>query len=899
MEALVSAKTLAEVGRLTAEVVAGLEQASGSASAVEPEVEPRPKRDVELHEKQARKADHVPRFVVHATNAPMDESVSEPFRSSRALLVVEDGGGLADSLCVRLDERGQRWVRVRQHASVARFEDGLWGVDLADGGQIRELVQSIRTEHGPLAGVVFVSPVEAATAAEIELDPASWKHRIAREVKALFLIAQTVAPDLAEAGEGDCACVVAATAMGGRFGMDPRAGGPVFPGQAGIAGLVKTLALEWPAVRCKAVDLDLEQSVEERARAVLAELDGCDAEIEVGYTEDQRWVLRPRPGASRPDAAAIAPLSAESVVLITGGARGITAQIALELASRYRPTVALVGRSPSPPEIESPDTAGIEDEGELKRVLFARLQHAGREVSPVDLERAFRRLLAEREIRRNLMDLRALARDVVYLEADVLDENAVAVACAMLKDRFGRIDALIHGAGIIEDRLLVDKDPESFDRVFDTKVAGLLHLHTALRSDPLDLVVLFASVAGRFGNRGQCDYAAANEAMNRLAVRLDRDWATRVISINWGPWGRTGMASSEVQRRFAERGVQLINPEAGRAAFAEMLESGADDEVEVILGDGPWRRAVAPGPGSSEAALPLVVQPGVPINGHTEWTCVLDPSQDLYLSDHRLDGNPVLPAAVALEYLVEAVQQEWPGWPVVAVRDFQVLSGVVLDNGPKRIQLTARTLGVASQDTSRVDVSVTLADGDTGRQCYSARVELSTSRSALPRPDLVPISRLETFPMSVQNAYERWLFHGPIFQTIEEIQGVTDNAIVGVLKPSSPRSCLARAASGNWLVDPVVIDGAFQLTLLFARLHTDMTPLPARFGVLKVSSDLTGPTVRCEIRARFSAGGQHLETDTIFLSTNGEVIGVLEGAEFTSSSALNRLGGQWRESRPA
>jgi len=602
------------------------------------------------------------------------------------------------------------------------------------------------------------------------------------------------------------------------------------------------------------------------------QVDGSDSEIEVGYAANRRWVLRPRLSVSPPDATPIAPLREESVVLVTGGARGITAQVALELAARYRPTLALLGRSPEPPQTESPETAGIEAEG-------------------------FGRLVAEREIRRNLVDLRALAAEVVYLEADVLDEDSVANACAALRDRFGRIDALIHGAGIIEDRLLVDKDPESFDRVFDTKVTGLLHLHHALRSDSLELVVLFASVAGRFGNRGQCDYAAANEVMNRIAAQLDREWAARVISVNWGPWGQTGMASSEVQRRFAERGVQLIGPEGGRAAFAEMLETGAREEVEVILGDGPWRRAVAVDDRSREAELPLVTQPGVANNGHTEWTCILDPSQDLDLDDHRLDGNPVLPVAVALEYIVEAVQKERPGWHVVAVRNFRVLSGVVLENGPKQIRLATQTVEVVSQNTSRVEVSVKLLDGDTGRQCYGARVELSTSRTAIPNDATKPLSDLQAFPMSVENAYERWLFHGPVFQTIEEIQGVTENVIVGVLKPSSPQSCLARARSGKWLVDPVIVDGAFQLTLLFARLQTDMTPLPARFGILRLYSELTGSNVRCVIRARFSAGGQHLETHTTFLSPSGEVIGVLEDAEFTSSPTLNRLGGQWRESR--
>ncbi len=894
MDALVGAKTLAEIGRLTAEVAAGLEP---TASAARVNEKPQPMADAGPAVSSTGQTEDVPRFVVKAVAEPLDESATEPFRSSKVLLVFEDEGGLGTGLCDRLGERGQRWVGVRSHSSVERLDDRRWGVDPADGGQIRELVEAIRAEHGPLAGVLFLSPLEAATAAEIDLDPVAWKRRIDREVKALFRIAQAVAPDLAEVGEGEKACLLAATAMGGRFGTDPHSAGPIFPAQAGIAGLVKTLALEWPAVRCKTVDLALNQPVDEQVLAVLAELDGSDSEIEVGYAEHRRWVLRPRLSASPPNAAPIAPLDVESVVLITGGARGITAQVALELAARYRPRLALLGRSPEPPETENPETAGIEAEGELKKILFARLQQAGGEISPLDLERAYGRLLAEREIRRNLAALRAVGGEVVYLVADVLDGDSVADACTTLRDRFGRIDAVIHGAGIIEDRLLVDKPPASFDRVFDTKVTGLLHLRNALRSDSLELVVLFASVAGRFGNRGQCDYAAANEVMNRLAARFDREWAARVISINWGPWGQTGMASSEVQRRFAERGVQLIGPEGGRAAFAELLETGARHEVEVILGDGPWRRAVAAEDRKRETELPLVTQPGVAVNGHTEWTCILDPSQDPYLNDHRLDGNPVLPAAVALEYIVEAVQKEWPGWHVFAVRDFQVLSGVVLENGPKRICLTTRAVEVASQNNGQVEVSVKLLDGDTGRQCYGARVDLSTSRAAIPDEATRPLADLKAFPMSVESAYERWLFHGPVFQTIQEIQGVTEDVIVGVLKPSLPQACLTCATPCRWLVDPVVVDGAFQLTLLFARLQTGMTPLPARFGTLRLYSDLNGSDVHCVIRARFSAGGQHLETHTTFLSPSGKVFGVLEGAEFTASPALNRLGGQWLESR--
>jgi KR domain len=104
-------------------------------------------------------------------------------------------------------------------------------------------------------------------------------------------------------------------------------------------------------------------------------------------------------------------------------------------------------------------------------------------------------------------------------------------------------------------------------------------------------LVFFSSVAGRFGNRGQSDYAAANEVLNKLAVYLDGQWPGRVVSMNWGPWLKTGMVSAEVQREFEARGVSLIPPMTGRHLFDQELHYGQKGQVEVILGAGPWGRS--------------------------------------------------------------------------------------------------------------------------------------------------------------------------------------------------------------------------------------------------------------------------------------------------------------------
>ena len=98
------------------------------------------------------------------------------------------------------------------------------------------------------------------------------------------------------------------------------------------------------------------------------------------------------------------------------------------------------------------------------------------------------------------------------------------------KPRRAQLDAQFHfhGAGLIEDKLIQDKSVESFDRVFGTKTISAFVLSQRLRPESLRFAVFFTSVAGRFGNRGQADYAAANEVVNKLTSVLNHRWPCRV-----------------------------------------------------------------------------------------------------------------------------------------------------------------------------------------------------------------------------------------------------------------------------------------------------------------------------------------------------------------------------------
>jgi NAD(P)-dependent dehydrogenase (short-subunit alcohol dehydrogenase family) len=256
------------------------------------------------------------------------------------------------------------------------------------------------------------------------MDLQAWQQRLALETRSLFLLAKALQQDLEATAEAEAggAALIAASGMGGVFASGPSPdSASFFPGQGAIAGLLKTLAKEWTAVRVKAVDLDPQEGSDALAGYLLAELKADDDRAEIGYGDGRRVVLEPVLGPLL-DGTELA-VEADWVLLVTGGARGITADVALELAERYQPTLVLVGRTPLPPPEEAPDTAGLTEPRDLKAALIERLRSQGQPVAPAQVEVAYQRLLKEREIRRNMAALKQAGARVHYHSVDVRDEQ--------------------------------------------------------------------------------------------------------------------------------------------------------------------------------------------------------------------------------------------------------------------------------------------------------------------------------------------------------------------------------------------------------------------------------------------------------------------------------------------
>ncbi|MGW6442012.1 SDR family oxidoreductase [Lentzea sp. NPDC055074] len=347
--------------------------------------------------------------------------------------------------------------------------------------------------------------------------------------------------------------LVVVTTGGGTFGFDHQP--DELPADIGLHGLIRTAALEYPDLVVRSVDVNPKESHRDIATALLAEIGPGPAVV--GYHAGRRQVIEAIEAELPP---ADLTLDADSVVLLTGGARGITALAAQELADRTGCHIELIGRTPTTPEDHRLSHATTEPE--VVKALF--------EIGETtDVPAKARKVLAEREVRTTMERLRAKASSVRYHECDVTDAEAVARVVDDIKARFGRLDGVVHGAGVLDDKLIEAKTQESFDRVWATKVNGAKAFGDGF-------LVLFGSVSGVFGNRGQADYSAANDALDRMA----RFWGAqrRVVAVDWGPWAGAGMAVG-LANEYARRGIPLIQPEQGVEALLNEIANGQDAQV--------------------------------------------------------------------------------------------------------------------------------------------------------------------------------------------------------------------------------------------------------------------------------------------------------------------------------
>lgn len=457
-------------------------------------------------------------------------------------------------------------------------------------------IAAARERLGRIGGIVHLSGCEPT---------GNWPKATEIATTALFRAISACLPELLETATKDGperARILALTRLGG-LGGRADAGGHAPADLAsctagGVQGLFNSLTLEHPQIVTRAIDLAPEITDEAAAAILIGEMRFAQGRVEVGHTAKGRMVLDVAPIEMGKTVHAPA-LGPDAVILATGGVRGVTAATLKAIAAPGARIIALARRAE--PEAEAPGHAEAGDAQALRRMLIAQGRAEGTMPRPQEIEARIEQILRDRAARRGLEDLRSHGFVVEVHAVDLCDRAAAGALLDAVLARHGRIDALVHGAGIVEDKLVADKTQASFDRVLGTKTRALDLLLTHEAAAGYRHVLFFSSIAGRLGNRGQADYGAANEILNRAALwfaatRPD----VRVASINWGPWGGAGMASEAVNAQFVARGIHPIDLVQGAALANRVLRDEAAP-VEVIAGRGDWMENLGAEPPPTQA----------------------------------------------------------------------------------------------------------------------------------------------------------------------------------------------------------------------------------------------------------------------------------------------------------
>lgn len=255
------------------------------------------------------------------------------------------------------------------------------------------------------------------------------------------------------------------------------------------------------------------------------------------------------------------PLQAEDVLLVSGGGRGVTSSCIMELAKRVNCTFVLLGRAQILDEHrDDEETAKITELKEMKKLFAQRFKAQGHKGGFAAIDKKARAVLSQREMLGTMDKIRETGNRVFYYSCDVNDRDAMAKVLAKIHQEVGKITGVVHGAGIVSDSKIWNKDMKSFQRVFDTKYKGLNNIMDNVDKNTLKLLVMFSSLSGYFGNDGQIDYVSANEYMDKYAYYMRAHYPNcRTTAINWGAWNGGMMYIDQLYiSTLEEKGYILI-----------------------------------------------------------------------------------------------------------------------------------------------------------------------------------------------------------------------------------------------------------------------------------------------------------------------------------------------------
>ena len=419
-----------------------------------------------------------------------------------------------DQLRPEIEGLGFRCVSAAPSNAYAEFPDGRFTLNVGEPSHFTRILQDAFGKGGSpdCRAVAYLWPLETRGAADPTIGLLHLVQAISqtgwRDLPALLLFTRGAQP----AGDP------------GRISSVD---------QSTVWGLARTIAHEYPELRCTRIDLDPDAPVpHERIAGLIANLSDPDAasnEDQIAFRNGAPWTPRlvqlgPREFTLPSEPAAI---RSDATYLITGGLRGLGFEVAKWIVAQGARHLVLTGRNPP----------------------SAETLHA-------------------------IAGLEASGARIVSAAADVSNEQQMASLFERIRSEMPPLRGVVHSAVLLDDGLLLHQTGARFRTVFAPKIDGAWNLHKLTAGLPLDFFVLFSSGGSLLGSPGDGSYAAANAFVDALA-HYRRGLGLPALTINWGAWSEVGLGAESAKRgeRMASRGAASMTPDQGVDLFGRVLNT--------------------------------------------------------------------------------------------------------------------------------------------------------------------------------------------------------------------------------------------------------------------------------------------------------------------------------------
>jgi enediyne polyketide synthase len=642
---------------------------------------------------------------------------------------------------------------------------------------------------------------------------------------------------------------------GGHFGTQP----PLADiDQCCAIGFASSLHLERPDLKVRVIDFSLKLSPSKIAKCVIKELATSHFYLAAGYDATlTRYVSRPQVQEPAEYEERKITWSSKDVILVTGGAKGITAECALALAKKTGVRMALVGRSPLPDK----HTVGSGN---------------------VEVMRTLERFSAE-------------GLTCLCYSCDVADPESLRAVVRQIRQDLGEITGIIHGAALNWPRLIEQVSKEAaFDEI-KPKLKGVLNLCQEFAETPLKLFAGFSSVIGITGMQRNAWYGFSNEALDLILRRFQAQHPeTAVVSMAFSVWEEVGMgARMGSVRSLNKMGIKAIPKDAGVARFLHLIENEAADMRVVVAapmqalsafetsGFDTWfpERCLPPKE-SKFLERVLLCEPGVEMVARAH----LSLERDSYLLDHLYKGSYLFPTVFGLEAMAQAVAYvtDKNTLPTLEIADIRLERPIVVD--PEKgldIEIHAEVLERESKNAPQ-EVYVTIKTEKTGFNIshFSATFVLGTQKTPAMESIKLPSTALDIQPQA--DLYSWLLFQGPRFQRLQKIYTLdADKCVFRTHRNfsfSSAQTDHADRSEGPFLLgDPYYRDSLLQAGQLLIPQDNCLPVLIERIEIYQPDGELSDSCI-C-ITVPQGQSGKQFRNSVLVVTEDGRVVEKLSGYE--------------------